>query len=134
MTLRLEIITPEKTAYAADVDSVVIPATNGEMEVLPGHVPLLTMLEPGHLQTNHDGQRDWLAIGSGFVEITENKVIILTDIALSEEQINEVSVEEAIARAQQALREKVSPEEEAALRAGLQKSIVQLSLKRRKTR
>ncbi|MDR1145996.1 MAG: ATP synthase F1 subunit epsilon [Verrucomicrobiales bacterium] len=130
--LHLEIVTPEKTAYTGDVDSVVIPATNGEMEVLPGHVPLLTMLQPGHLQTNRDGQRDMLAIGGGFVKITADRVVILTDVALTEDQINEVSVEEAIARAQQALQEKVSPDEEAALRAGIQKSLAQLSLKRRK--
>jgi F-type H+-transporting ATPase subunit epsilon len=130
MPLHLEIVTPEKKAYSGEVDSVVIPAVNGEMGVLPGHEPLMTMLEPGHLQTTVGDKKEYLAIGNGFVEITADKIIVLTDVALSEDQIDEVSVEAAIARAQQALQEKVSPEEEAALMAGIQKSLVQLNLKR----
>jgi F-type H+-transporting ATPase subunit epsilon len=132
MKLQLEIVTPEKKAFSGEVDSVVIPAANGEMGVLPGHMPLMTMLEPGHLQTIVGDKKEFLAVGNGFVEITAHKVVILTDVALSEDQIDEVSVEEAIARAQKALQEKVSPEEEAALKAGIQKSLVQLNLKRRK--
>ena len=132
MKLQLEIVTPEKKAYSGEVDSVVIPAANGEMGVLPGHVPFMTMLEPGHLQAINAGKTDYLAVGSGFAEITAEKVVVLTDVALNEDQIDEVSVEEAIARAQKALQEKVSPAEEAALRAGIQKSLAQLSLKRRK--
>ena len=131
MKLHLEIVTPEKKAYVGEVDSVIIPTANGELGVLPGHVPLMTMVQPGHLQVTNDGATEHLAVGEGFTEITGKKVIILTDTALTEDQINEVSVEEAIARAEKALQEKVSPEEEAALRAGIQKSLVQLNLKRR---
>jgi len=48
-TLKLEIVTPEKVAYSDDVDSVVLPAVEGEMGVLPMHIPLMTMIKPGEL-------------------------------------------------------------------------------------
>jgi F-type H+-transporting ATPase subunit epsilon len=132
MKLQLEIVTPEKQAYSGYADIVVIPGEEGDMGVMYGHVPLLTTIKPGHLQVTSDGKVDYLAVGEGYAEITAEKVVVLTDVALTEEQIDEVSVEQAIERAQKALQEKVSPEQEAALRAGIQKSLVQLNLKRRR--
>jgi len=132
MKLQLEIVTPEKKAFSGEVDSVVVPTVEGGLGIFPGHTPVITLLQPGHLQVLNGDKKDYLAIGSGFAEIAADKVVVLTDAALSEDQIDEVSVEEAIERAQKALQEKVSPEEEAALKAGIQKSLAQLHLKRRK--
>ncbi|MDR0533773.1 MAG: ATP synthase F1 subunit epsilon [Verrucomicrobiales bacterium] len=132
MKLQLEIVTPEKKAFSGEVDSVVVPTVEGDLGILPGHTPVMTLLQPGHLQVINGEKKDYLAIGSGFAEIAAHKVVVLTDAALSEDQIDEVSVEAAIERAQKALQEKVSPEEEAALKAGIQKSLAQLHLKRRK--
>src|SRR5713226_7794438 len=69
-TLKLEIVTPEAKTYSDDVDMVVIPGVEGELGVLPQHVPLMTQLKPGELKITKQGQDSYLAVGEGFVEIT----------------------------------------------------------------
>ena len=69
-TLRLEIVTPEATAYSEDVEMVTLPGSEGELGVYPNHVPLLTTLNPGELRVLKGGKETFLAIGEGFVEIT----------------------------------------------------------------
>lgn len=132
-TLKLEIVTPEKKVYSESVSSVVVPAVQGEMDILPKHVPLLTMIEPGDLRVTKDGQVIDLAVGEGFVEITGTDVIVLTDMALREEEIDENAAEEAVKRAEIALKEEASADSEqhAALMATLQKSLAQIKVKRR---
>jgi len=67
--LRLEIVTPGGREFAGDVDSVVIPASEGEMGILPMHVPVLTALSPGELRIGNDGREERLVVGNGFAEI-----------------------------------------------------------------
>lgn len=133
-TLRLEIVTPEAKTYSEDVDSVVIPGTDGEMGVLPQHAPLLTSLKPGELRVTKDGQEIRLAVGEGFAEITHTSVNVLTDMAVKESDIDENAAEEAIKRAEEALRNtSISEEQSAAFAAAIQKSLAQLRVKRRRS-
>ena len=81
-TLKLEIVTPEKTAYSEDVEMVTLPGSEGELGVYPNHVPLLTTIHPGELRVLKSGKETFLAIGEGFVEITGTTVSVLTDMAL----------------------------------------------------
>lgn len=131
-TLRLEIVTPEKTAYSEDVDMVTLPGSEGELGVFPKHVPVLTTLKPGELRVKKDGRETFLAVGEGFVEITGDSVSVLTDMALGTEQIDASAAEEAVARAQAAMKEDHSKEEVAALQATLSKALAQLHVKRRR--
>lgn len=131
-TIHLEIITPEKKAYAADVDSVVVPGLEGEFGVLHMHEAFLTLAQPGELRVSTGGRVEHLAIGRGFVEVTGQLVRVLTDMALKEEEIDEGKVEEALERAKKALAEKPEGADAEALAATIQKSIAQLNLKRRK--
>jgi len=131
-TLKLEIVTPETTAYSEDVDFVTLPGSEGELGVYPRHVPLLTTLKPGELRVLKNGHETALAVGEGFVEITADRVSILTDMALGSEQIDERAAEQAVARAQAAMREDHSKEEVAAIQASLQKALAQLHVKRRR--
>lgn len=132
-TLKLEIVTPEAKTYSDDVDSVVIPGIEGEMGVLPQHVPLMTKLAPGELRVNKGGEEIRLAVGEGFVEITQTSVSVLTDMAINESEIDESAAEAAVKRAEEALRdEHISDEQYAALQAMLQKSLAQLKVKRRR--
>src|SRR5256885_5053207 len=98
-TLRLEIVTPEKTAYSEDVEMVTLPGSEGELGVYPNHVPLLTTLNPGELRVLKGGRESFLAIGEGFVEITASSVSVLTDMALEPAVIDESASEAAVARA-----------------------------------
>lgn len=131
--LRLEIVTPEQKIYADDVDSVVIPGLEGEMGILPQHVPLMTQLLPGELRVMKAGEELRLAVGEGFVEIGADKVAVLTDMAIKENDIDESAAEEAMKRAEEAMRsKKMSDEEHATVKASLQKSLAQIRVKRRR--
>jgi len=132
-TLRLEIVTPEAKAYSEDVDMVVVPGTEGELGILPQHVPLLTAIKPGELRVLKDGQETFLAVGEGFVEVTQERVIVLTDMALDDTQIDEATAQAEFDKAQEALKsQRLSDEEHVTVQASLEKSIAQLHLKRRK--
>ena len=131
-TLRLEIVTPDATAYSEDVQMVTLPGSEGELGVYPNHVPLLTTLLPGELRVLKDGRETFLAVGEGFVEIRGERVSVLTDVALEASSIDENAAEAAIARAQAAMKEDHSAEDVAAIQATLQKALAQLNVKRRR--
>ena len=131
-TLKLEIITPEATAYSEDVEMVTLPGAEGELGVYPNHVPLLTTLHPGELRVLKGGKETYLAIGEGFVEITATSVSVLTDMALTPAVIDEKAAEAAVARAQAAMKEDLGAEEVAAIQASLGKALAQLHVKRRR--
>jgi len=131
-TLRLEIVTPETTAYSEEVEMVTLPGSEGELGVYPNHVPLLTTLNPGELRVLKGGKEMFLAIGEGFVEITGDSVSVLTDLALETSAIDESAAEAAVARARAAMKEDLGSEEVAAVEASLQKALAQLHVKRRR--
>ncbi|MFZ4599750.1 MAG: F0F1 ATP synthase subunit epsilon [Terrimicrobiaceae bacterium] len=131
--LRLEIVTPEHKSYSDDVDYVVIPGIEGELGVLPQHVPLMTQLIPGELRVTKNGEEIRLAVGEGFVEISGDKVAVLTDMAVRESDIDDAAAEEAVRRAEAAMRDtKMSDEEHATVKAALQKSLALVRVKRRR--
>src|SRR5437868_15304403 len=132
MSMRLEIVTPEQTAYSEDVDMVTLPGSEGELGVYPNHVPLLTTLKPGELRVLRAGRESYLAVGEGFVEVRGDAVSVLTDMALEPEKIDIVAAEKAVERAQAAMKEDHGPEEVAAIQASLQKALAQLHVKRRR--
>ena len=131
-TLKLEIVTPERTAYSEDVEMVTLPGAEGELGVYPNHVPLLTTLNPGELRVLKEGKETFLAIGEGFVEVTASTVSVLTDMALDVTAIDESAAEEAVARARAAMKEDLGSEEVALVQASLQKALAQLHVKRRR--
>lgn len=131
-TLKLEIVTPDSVAYSEDVDMVTLPGTEGDLGVFPRHVPVLTTLKPGELKVLKDGRETSLAVGEGFIEITPTSVSVLTDMALESEKIDVTAAEEAVARAQAAMKEDHGAEEVAAIQASLQNALAQLHVKRRR--
>ena len=132
-TLKLEIVTPEGRAYSDDVAMVVLPAIEGEIGVYPAHVPLMTQLLPGELRIVKEGKTTELVVGSGFIEVTGDRVSVLTESALGDEQIDESATEEAIKRAQAALRDKnLSSDETAEVEASLARALAQIRFKRRR--
>ncbi|MEI8388079.1 MAG: F0F1 ATP synthase subunit epsilon [Verrucomicrobiota bacterium] len=132
--LHLEIVTPEQKIYSDDVDSVTIPGVEGELGVLPQHVPLMTQLLPGELRVFKGGEELRLAVGEGFVEIGADKVAVLTDMAVKESEIDESAAEEAVKRAEEAMKDsKLGDEEYATVKASLQKSLALVRVKRRRS-
>ena len=130
-TLQLEIVTPEATVYSEAVEMVTLPAVEGQMGVLPLHVRLVTQLVPGELIVRKGGHEDFLAVGEGLVEVTNDRVSIVTNMAVAIENIDEAAAEEARERAAARLKEKLSSEEIASVNASLTRSLAQLHVKRR---
>ena len=131
-TLRLEIATPEAIVYSEDVDMVTLEGIEGQMGILPEHIRLMTQLVPGEMIVRKDGQEVLMAMGEGLVEVTGDRVAIVTDMAIRAENIDEAKVEEARQRAAARLREKLSAEEVASVNASLTRSLAQLKVKRRR--
>src|SRR5438445_2438893 len=130
-TLKLEIVTPEAKTYSEDVEMVTLPAAEGEMGIYPQHVPLMTQIVAGELVARKDGRDLFLAVGEGFVQITADRVAIMTDMAIRAENIDEAKAEEARRRAEARLAEKLDDEQAALVSAALAHSLAQLKVKRR---
>jgi F-type H+-transporting ATPase subunit epsilon len=131
-TLTLEIVTPEKRTFSEEVDMVTLPGVEGEMGIFPNHIPLMTQVASGEIVARKAGKETFLAIGEGFVEITASRVAVMTDMAIREEDIDLAIAEQALKRAEERLKEKLSDEEEATTRAALLHSLAQLKVKRRR--
>jgi F-type H+-transporting ATPase subunit epsilon len=131
-TLKLEIVTPDAKTFSDDVDMVTLPGVDGEMGIYPNHVPLMTQLTSGEVIVRKGSQEMFLAVGEGFVEITGDRVAILTDMAIRAENIDEAQAEEARRRAEARLAEHIDDEETATVSAALAHSVAQLSVKRRR--
>jgi F-type H+-transporting ATPase subunit epsilon len=132
-TLKLEIVTPEAKIFSQDVDIVYLPGADGDLGILPMHIPLMTMIKPGELRVTAHGKDTFMAVGEGFVEVTGQSVTVLTDMAVEEQNIDEGVAEAAVKRAQEALHaHNLSHEEVASVEAALQKSLAQLHVKRRR--
>ncbi len=106
MAITLKIVTPVAKVYNETVASVVLPTTQGEVGILPGHIPLLTMLEAGELQvTTQGGSLEFLAVDKGFAEVKSDQVTVVTEAAIQVEEIDMSEVEDARARAEKALEQ-----------------------------
>lgn len=131
-TLKLEIVTPEAIVFSDDVDMVTLTGTEGEMGILPQHMPLMTQLVAGEVIVNKGKETFFLAVGDGFVQVTADRVSILTDMAINAENIDEAKAEEARRIAEVRLAEKVSDEEAARVHAALLHAATQIKVKRKR--
>jgi F-type H+-transporting ATPase subunit epsilon len=91
-TLFLEVVTPEGVLVSQKVDMVVAPGTEGEFGVLPGHMNFLSGIVPGELRFYQGGTIEYLAVSSGFAEVSNNRVSIITDAA---EKAGDIDLERA---------------------------------------
>jgi F-type H+-transporting ATPase subunit epsilon len=93
--IKIEVVTPERVVATEEVDSITLPTKEGEITVLPGHISLVSILSPGVAEFKNEEEVKIMAVSGGFVEIINDKVIVLADTA-------EYAVEIDIDRAEQA--------------------------------
>jgi len=111
----------------------VVPGVEGELGILPLHVPLMTRLLPGEVRITQDGKQTELVIGTGFLEVSQTQVAILTDLAMVDVEIDEKAAEEAVRRAEARVKEKdLNSEEVAEIEGSIARSLAQLKFKRRR--
>lgn len=105
MALTLKIVTPGRIVFSNEVDSVVMPTASGEVGILSGHIPLLSVLVPGEVVISRSGQKEGIAVDKGFIRVLGDCVSILTEAAIKVEAIDLSKVAEAEERAKKALEE-----------------------------
>ena len=103
MAIKLAIVTPEAEALAIECDEVVAPGANGDIGLLPGHVPLITALRPGVLTVLKDGKSSHYAVSTGFAEIEHDMVTILTSSCEASDAIDVNQAKAALREAETAL-------------------------------
>jgi len=101
--IKLEILTPDKAVLSRMVEGFTLPGKGGRMGILYNHAPLVALLEPGLLEYTSDGEKHPLAIGSGIMEIRENKALVLVDKAELPQDIDIAQAAQAEAAARAAL-------------------------------
>ncbi|MFZ7112811.1 MAG: F0F1 ATP synthase subunit epsilon [Desulfatiglandales bacterium] len=128
--LFLEVVTPQRVVVSRDVDTVVAPGTEGEFGVLPGHVLFLSGIVPGVLRYAVGKETTFLAVSSGFAEISEDRVSVLVDAAEKPGEIDVERAKRAMERAKKRLEEGKDNEDIDYLRAeaALQRALVRLKL------
>jgi len=129
-TLKLEIVTPEAKVFSDDVEMVTLTGIEGDMGIYPDHMPVMTQLVAGEIIARQHGVNIFLAVGDGFVQITGQRVAILTDMAIKEDDIDEANAEDARKQAELRLAQKLSDEEAATVHAALMHASTQLRVKR----
>jgi F-type H+-transporting ATPase subunit epsilon len=125
-TIRLEVVTPERTVLEDDADIVIARGAEGDLGILHGHEPLITPLATGELMYRADGEEHHLAVSGGFLEVRPDKVVVLADVAERSDEIDRQRAEEARERAEQRLSESRGTELEAQAAAELQKALLRL--------
>lgn len=131
--LRLRLVTPERTLYEGEVRQVTLPTTGGEITVLPGHLPVVTVLGAGELRYRSAEGDEHLAVAGGVVEVTGSSVTVMAESAERAVELDEAEVERAHQRAAAALAEasREDTEEYARLAAQLERELARLRVARR---
>ena len=135
--IRLDIVTAEQAVYSEEVEMVIAPGVEGQLGILPHHIPLMTTLQAGELRIKKGGEEISLAISGGFLEVRPDRVVILADAAERAEEIDVARAEAAKRRAQERLAERHVYEidgarAEAALHRSLARLKVAAAVKRRR--
>jgi F-type H+-transporting ATPase subunit epsilon len=105
-TLLCEIVTPERIVYTSEARMVVAPTIDGEIGILPLHAPLVSALNPGEIRVRYsDDEVEWFAVSGGYIQVHEDKVIILADHAAASSQIDVDKARQALELAQRRLGE-----------------------------
>ncbi|MBU1131963.1 ATP synthase F1 subunit epsilon [Patescibacteria group bacterium] len=131
--MNLKIVTPEKVVLRDEADSITLPTMEGEITILPNHIPLIAVLVPGEIQVRMGKNVKFMAVSGGFIEVLSTKVVVLADTAERSEEIDIRRAEEAIKRAQE-LKEKrmVDAREFAMLSAKIEKEFARIRVGRRR--
>ena len=127
--LKLEVVTPERRVLAESVNSVTVPGRAGEMQILPGHAALIAELKTGVLSYAQDGATQQLHVSGGFIEVSDDRVSVLAEIAERAEEIDSARARLSRERTEKQLSSWSGTEEDfERARAKLERSMVRLQL------
>ncbi len=134
VTFRLELVTAERTVYSDDVNMMIVWGQEGQLGILPHHAPLMTMLQPGELIIRKDDEEIYMAVSGGFLEVMNDRVVILADTCERAEEIDMKRAEEAKQRAENIAKSQLEKKDSVAAEAALRRSLTRLKVARKKRR
>ncbi len=135
MPILVEIVTPERRLLAEEVDMVTLPGISGQMGILRGHEPLLSTLDIGEIVLHRpSGDRQYIAVHGGVVEVRPHKVTVLADLAEEAENIDVERAQAALQRARESLANRESGTYDPAAVATLRRSNLRLKVAQRRPR
>ena len=127
--IKLEVVTPERRVLEEPVEAVTVPGSNGELGILPGHTPLISQLKTGVLTYVQDGKSSQLHVSGGFVEVRDDRVSVLAEVAERPEEIDAASARTSRERLEKQLGSWTGSEDDLELaRTELARSEVRLQL------
>ncbi len=124
----LKIITPDRLFYEGPVKMVEFDTIEGEIGVLPGHIPMTVIIKPGILTITEEEGEKRAALHAGFAEILQNQVTILAEIIEWPEEINETRANEARERAEERIREKAPGTDVARAEVALRRALTRIEV------
>ena len=135
MLLQVDIVTAEEVIYSEEgVEQMVAPGSDGEFTVLPQHAEFITALQPGELRITKGGAEDAMVITGGFLEVRDDRIVVLADAAERIEEIDIARAEEARRKAEEALLERTELADLAATQAALQRALMRLRVAEKRGR
>ena len=126
--LKFEIITPERVVYSDEVDIVIAPGIEGQLGILPHHAALFTALQIGEMVVRKGSEETAMFVSGGFLEVTGEKVVVLSDVAERAEEIDMERAEAAKRRAEERLTERVPTIDAARTQAALLRALTRLKI------
>jgi F-type H+-transporting ATPase subunit epsilon len=133
-TFHLEVVALDRVFYEGDCESLTIPAVDGEKGILASHEPMVMAIAAGEMRISAAGKQQIAAVGTGFVEVTGEKVIVITDFAQKPEEIDIEEEERVRVHEEERLREKRSQIEFAHSQAELARAMAKLKVARKGSR
>lgn len=131
-TMVLEIVTPERKVYEKNIDMLLVKGIEGELGILPNHIPMVTPLKIAPITAKFDGKEDVVAVNGGFMEVRKDKVVVLAESAEMPEDIDVARAEAAKSRAEQRLASNQTNLDFKRANIALQKAINRIEVARRR--
>ena len=127
-TIHVDVVSAEESIYSGEAEFVVLPGVAGELGIYPKHTPLLTQIKPGavRIKVPNETEETLVFVQGGFLEVQPNVVTVLADTAIRAHDLDEAKALEAKAKAEDAMRSKLSAEEIARAQAELAAAAAQL--------
>ncbi|MFH1207027.1 MAG: F0F1 ATP synthase subunit epsilon [Patescibacteria group bacterium] len=133
--IKFQITTPERVVFEDEVDEITLPTQQGEIGILPHHIPLVSLLSAGEIRIKKGDEIIFMAVSGGFIQVKPTQVTVLADTAEREEEIDEQRAEEARQAARDLLTTKHADAADfAAVSAKLEKELARLKVVRRRRR
>ena len=131
--IKFKIVTPERTVFESEIDQITLPTQEGEITILPNHIPLISVLQAGELVVKTGDEEIAMAVSGGMVEVRKNEITVLADTAERAEEIDVKRAEEARARAVKFKDEKIRLDETeyATAAAILEKNLARIKVARK---